>query len=93
MKSAKSDDNNCRIEDFTNPAIIFTPEDVYYQWRATKNAAIGSKEDGGVDLILGIYDAAKILFFSHCEINVGEMATSATGGCPDLSNSFAAGFW
>lgn len=57
LKSAKSDDNNCCIEDFINPAVIFTPEDVYYQWRATKNAALGSKEDGGVDLILGnIFD-------------------------------------
>jgi hypothetical protein len=75
LKSAKSDDNNCYLADFTNPAVVFTPEDVYYQWRAAKNAALGSKADGGVDLILG------------------EMATSATGGCPDLSNSFAAGFW
>lgn len=53
LKSAKSEDNNCRLEDFTDPAVIFTPEDVYYQWRTTKDAAIGSKEDGGVDLILG----------------------------------------
>lgn len=55
LKSAKSDDNNCNLEDFTNPSVIFTPEDVYYQWRLTKNAAIGSKEDGGVDLILGSF--------------------------------------
>jgi len=75
LKSAHSDPNNCNVEDFTNPRVIFTPEKNYYIWRDAKNHAVGSKQQSGIDLILG------------------ETASSGTGGCPDLSNSFAAGFW
>lgn len=70
MGGAKNEENNCHIEDFLSPKVIFAPQAKLFAWRHMQRSVVP-----GAELILG------------------ETATAGQGGCPDLSNSYAAGFW
>ena len=75
LASAHKYPNNCNLDDFLDPQLIFMQEKKYDIWRISKEKVVGAKIERGIDMILG------------------ETASSGSGGCENLSNTFAAGFW
>jgi hypothetical protein len=53
LLSAHKSPNNCNVEDFLDPNLIFKHEEKYDIWRDTKNNFVGTKADSGIELILG----------------------------------------